>query len=345
MSVTQYKCLNCGGAVVFDPSSQRLVCKYCNSTFSKDDYLLDESKIDDKDDFANQTVSYTCTNCGAQIMTTNTTAATACCYCHTPVVLDKRLDGSQKPDFVLPFKLTKEQALERFQQFFSQKKMLPPVFKERIVLDRISGVYYPYWYTDSRLGADLDSVGKKVRVYRQGDYEYTETKTYNIQRNGTVKIDGVSMAAIENPDRVNLNSISPFADQMFEEFSMSYLSGFLAEKRVYSKKDLEKSMLERINDLTFNSLRSTIKGYTSVNHTSYNTDYQSLVWKYAFLPVWVLTYNVDGKANYIYAVNGQTGKIYGDLPTDKKKLNRITALILLICTALGALIGGLLPLV
>ncbi|NLC79161.1 MAG: hypothetical protein GX683_05505 [Ruminococcaceae bacterium] len=345
MAVTQYKCLNCGGAVVFDPQSQSLVCKYCNSTFTKADFEAAENKIDDKDDFVNETVSYVCSNCGAEIITTPTTAATNCCYCHTPVVLDRRLDGSQKPDFVLPFKLTKEQALERFQQFFNSKKMLPPVFKERIVLDRISGVYYPYWFTDSSVGADLDSIGTKIRSWRQGDYEYTETRTFQIQRNGKVDIDGLSEAAIENPDRVNLNSIAPFADQMFEEFSMSYFSGFLAEKRVFTKNDVEPKMNKKIRDISYAAVSRTISGYSAVNNTSFSTDVRNIVWKYALLPVWVLTYNLDGKSNYIYAVNGQTGKIYGDLPTDKKKLNRITAIILIICVALGALIGGVIPLV
>ncbi len=336
MAVTQYKCPNCGGAIVFDPAKQDLVCEYCNAHFTKNDF---DKATAENESYESETVSYVCNNCGAEIITTPTTAATYCCYCHTPVVLAKRLEGAQKPDYVLPFKLTKEQALERFQSFFNSKKMLPPIFKERIVLDKIAGVYYPYWYADSDVGAELSATAKKIRTWTAGNYEYTETKTYDIQRSGTLDIDAVSEPAIKDVDRVNLNYLCPFDDKLFEDFSMTYFSGFMAEKKALEKEDVTQNINTKVKNLAHASLVGTVKQYSTIQDNSFNFDVRSRKWRYALLPVWVLTYSVEG-AEYIYAINAQTGKIFGNLPTDMKRIRRLTVLLLIIGTIIGIAFGG-----
>ena len=61
-----------------------------------------------------EAVIYNCPSCGAQVVTTASTAATTCFYCQNPVVLGGRLSGEFKPDRVIPFKLSKQKAIDKF---------------------------------------------------------------------------------------------------------------------------------------------------------------------------------------------------------------------------------------
>ena len=55
--------------------------------------------------------SYSCPSCGAELICDESTAATACPYCGNPSIVPGQFSGSLKPDFVLPFKLSKEDAV------------------------------------------------------------------------------------------------------------------------------------------------------------------------------------------------------------------------------------------
>ena len=141
MEVITYKCPNCGGDLTFDPASGKYKCEYCLSSFTQEEAEKANPKaaeaLNGEDDAAGaqeasdaqkessteetkgeteqgEAVVYTCPNCGAEIVTDATTAATYCFYCHNPVVLSGRLSGEYMPDFVLPFKISKEQAIEKF---------------------------------------------------------------------------------------------------------------------------------------------------------------------------------------------------------------------------------------
>ena len=91
MAVLSIKCPNCGGELVFDPSTQEYVCPYCRSTYTqaKLDEMLAQKKQDEgngeeqaqeakefeTDSQPGQGVVYSCPSCGAEIVTDETTAA------------------------------------------------------------------------------------------------------------------------------------------------------------------------------------------------------------------------------------------------------------------------------
>ena len=61
-------------------------------------------------------------------------------------------------------------------------------------------------------------------------------------------------------------------------------------------------------------------------------------WRYALLPVWLMNFTYNNKT-YMYAMNGQTGKNYGELPCDKKKLAVFGIILFILLAGLGIL-GG-----
>ena len=94
----------------------------------------------------------------------------------------------------------------------------------------------------------------------------------------------------------------------------------------------------------------TVTGYENVSVRSEKISLRRGEVKYALLPVWLLTTKWQGK-NYLFAMNGQTGKMVGDLPADKTKLRLwfwgVTAAVTAACCMLfmgplGRWISGLL---
>ena len=87
-------------------------------------------------------------------------------------------------------------------------------------------------------------------------------------------------------------------------------------------------------------MKDSASGYSAVQIQNYNDKIDLENWNYTLLPVWVVTYKYRGKI-LPFAVNGQTGKTYGELPTSAGKLLAFAAIIAAALMALG-LLGGLL---
>ena len=68
--------------------------------------------------------------------------------------------------------------------------------------------------------------------------------------------------------------------------------------------------------------RETVEGYSSTSLESESLSFEAGKARYALLPVWLLSTKWKDQ-NYLFAMNGQTGKLIGDLPIDKKKSRRM----------------------
>ncbi len=351
MSMVAYKCPNCAGPLSFTPEEDGFRCEYCQSFFT--DAQLKEMYKDLDENLENQeadepqpqekesmegVVYYTCPGCGAEIVTDENTAATFCYYCHSPVVLGGRLSGELKPDYVIPFALSKEQAVKEFFSFCGKKKFLPKDFLSQNHIEKMTGIYFPYWLTDGDVGGSYTARGEKVRSWTTGDTRHTETKIFRLVREGSAHLEFLPVGASKSNDRAMMKFVHPYNKKDMENFSMTYLSGFQADKR-----DMELAETERLIDgemvqYTEKAMADTIVGYTSVTKIGSALNVTKKVSKYALLPVWTLTYKHGGKT-YVYSLNGQTGKTYGELPVSKSKLACFAGLISGIVFAASLVVG------
>lgn len=366
MKVVSYKCPNCGGPLTFDADKQKFDCDYCYSEFTETELLQRYKAMDDalgdnendkaekaeasktqnenskekKDDsFERDAIFYTCPSCGAEIVTTETTAATECFYCHNPVVLAGRLSGDYKPDCVIPFEISKEKAIEEFSKVCKKKWFLPHGFWNKKQIEKITGVYFPYWYADDDTYINAAARCEKVRSWTVGDSRYTETSIFNVVREGDAAIENMIRGALSKEDAFLLKHVHPYDLSKLREFSMAYLSGYQAEKRDIEKENLQNDIDSEARRRCENLIRGTMNGYTSVTFQSFISDLRKRKWKYTLLPVWMVTYKHLGKL-YVYGMNGQTGKIYGQLPISKKRLAIVSVIIAFAILTLGAL-GGM----
>lgn len=361
MATVNYKCPNCGGPLKFNPDKQLFSCEYCMSDFEEQKiqqiYAERESKQSQAEkaeqraqDKAKQNqgqsteeeeaVIYTCPSCGAEVVTTASTAATTCFYCQNPVVLGGRLSGEFKPDRVVPFALTKEKAIEKFLEMCGKKWFLPKDFSNKKQFEKLTGVYFPYWYVDSSRQGSMVAKGNKVHTYRRGNKRYTETSVYRLYRSGNLEIKNVFERALKSESRDMLQCVHPFDLTQAKDFAMSYLSGFQAEKRDIEINEISADVENRLRGYAQDLLKDTMKGYTAIVTENYNDRIDKQTWNYTLLPVWIATYKYKGEI-LPFAINGQTGKTYGKLPTSKGKLAILFAIVTVVVFIL-ALLGGLL---
>lgn len=322
MAVISYKCPNCDGELLFDPSSGKYKCEYCLSTFSQQE--LDalnpaadtEQKEEDKTAEAEDAVIYTCPSCGAEIVTDDTTAATFCYFCHNPVILGGRLEGKYLPNKIIPFQIDKEEAEKRFLDYVKKKKFVPRSFFNKKQIEMLSGVYFPYWICDARIKGTMQAEAKNIRVWINENEEYTETKFYHVEREGEVVLDNLTENALQKANKQLVEGVLPYQFDQMKDFTMGYLSGFTAEKRDIEKEALEDGMRGEMQDYAKSLMRETIKGYSRVDIRDNHFTIAADTWSYVLLPVWTLTYKARNGKLYYYSMNGQTGKVCGELPID-----------------------------
>lgn len=338
--INEYKCPSCGEDIEFDSHSQKMKCPYCDTEFDLetlkkyDEQLSKEAE--QKDDISDWQTDpgkqwqegetdgmnvYTCKSCGGEIVSDENTGATSCPYCGNPVILTERFRGALRPDMVIPFKLDKKAAKEAYYKHIKGRPLLPKVFRRENHIDEIKGIYVPFWLFDADVAADARYKATKVRTWSDSDYDYTETSYYSVDRSGnmsfvSVPVDGSSRM----PDDL-MESIEPYKVADAVEFQTAYLSGYLADKYDVDAQQSTDRARERMKESAQDVLRDTVKGYASVIPENTNVRISGGDAKYALYPVWILNTTWRGK-KYIFAMNGQTGRMTGDLPVDNGAYTR-----------------------
>ncbi|NLK76669.1 MAG: TFIIB-type zinc ribbon-containing protein [Clostridiales bacterium] len=356
MAVVSYKCPHCGGELIFSPTTQKYKCEYCLSDFSQEELEAlkpeegsEEKAVNFEEDTQEENtteketqeeaVIYHCPSCGAEIVTDETTAATFCYYCHNPVVLSGRVSGEFLPDKIIPFAIDKKQATEKFLDYVHSKKFVPKAFFNKQQIEKISGVYFPYWMVDMDMEGSMQAEGRNVRVWRSGDTEYTETKVYRVEREGDVHLEDITKNALKKSNAKLAEGVLPYDVSKVQKFHMGFLSGFLAEKRDIERTELNKQVQQEANEYGEKILRGTVKGYSSISVKSCHLNQTQENWDYTMLPVWTVTYKGKNGKMYYYSMNGQDGKVYGELPIDYKKVWILGGIVFGLVLIL-ALIGG-----
>ena len=266
-------------------------------------------------------VIYSCPSCVAEIVTDATTAATFCYYCHNPVVLSGRLSGELMPDYVLPFSIDKKGATEKFLSWIGKKKFVPKSFYSKDQIEKLSGIYFPYLLYSCQVDGKLNADAEKNRTWTTGNIQFTEHKKYQVERAGCLDVKNLTRNALLKANRELVEGVLPFEMEKMLPFQMGYLSGFQAQKRDMDGQNFTADVELEVKNYAVEQLKSSISGYATINVKNSETHIRNAKWQYALLPVWALTYKDRQKDKvYYFAMNGQTGKIWGKLPVDKGKL-------------------------
>ena len=325
-----FKCPSCGGYMEFDPSLQKFKCLYCEQVLSEAELQAQSAEREAAADAATETEAmeqpiqtrlkgYQCQMCGAEIVTDDTTAATRCYFCHSPVVLHDRLDDEFRPDGVIPFQLDKETAEKQFMAYIGKKKFVDRGFFNGAQLEMFSGVYYPWWYTDIEGEASFEGEGTRSSVHTTATHIITTTRVFRVNREGKLSFRNLARKALEKADGKLSDGIHPYDMSGVKPYASGYLSGFLAEKRDLSEAAAKEAVLNEVSGYAASMMRQNHDFQSLTGETRFRAN--GVKSRYVLMPAWVLTWK-GGKDGvpYYYMMNGQTGKVCGKLPIDKKRV-------------------------
>ena len=333
-SVLEFKCPCCNASLPFRGDAQQMKCEFCDNVFDIDtlrtyseslesgnsaEFIHEEPKTarwDEQDQ--DQLRTFICQACSGALIADEHTAATFCPYCGNSAILPDRLSADLKPDGVIPFKTTKEDAKAAFLKLCSGKPLLPKFFVQEQQVEKITGIYVPFWLYDCN--AELRGTYKATRVHTWMDSQYTYTKTdhYMLRRDAEAAFAGIPMDGSSKMEDTFMESIEPFDYSQAVDFDLAYLSGFLAEKYDVDAQSGEDRIRHRVETSLNDRVQSSFMGYASVIPSSRQISVHHSGAKYMLLPVWLLNTKYNGQT-YTFAMNGQTGKMTGQFPVCPKR--------------------------
>lgn len=333
MSVLQqFKCPCCDGAIEFDSGLQKMKCPYCDSEFELEALQAYDAELNSQpqENMTWDTAAgaqwaegeteglrvYCCNTCGGEIVTDETTGATECPFCGNPVVMRGQFAGDLKPDLVIPFKVDKKAAIAALQNHYKGKVLLPKVFKDQNHIKEVKGLYVPVWLFDTDADAHVRYKASRTRHWSDSNYRYTETSYYSVLRAGGIGFENVPVDGSTKMDDTLMESIEPYHIEDAVDFQTAYLAGFLADRYdVDAQASIDRAN-QRIRQSTEEAFASTVIGYDTVMPVSSNICLNNGRARYALYPVWILNTQWNGR-KFTFGINGQTGKIAGDLPMDQ----------------------------
>ncbi len=331
-SILEYKCPNCAADIKFDSRSQNFRCESCDAEFTEqelNEIHNFEENFGEGSEFAWQrekekeqertgVSGYICQSCAAHLTVDETAAADVCPYCGSPIIMQGQLAGENTPDCVIPFRLDQKMAGEALKAFCKGKPLLPSNFISDNKIKEMKGVYVPFWLFDCDADANLVYDATKVRSWSDSNYNYTETRHYKVYRSGNIGFANIPVDGSSKMDDAYMDGIEPFNYSDIVDFNPGYLLGYMADKYDVDAQSCFPRAEMRVTRSTEDAFRATVSGYSTVVPSVSNIKATSGKYRYGLLPVWILNTKYNGE-NYMFAVNGQTGKVSGKLPIDKKK--------------------------
>lgn len=335
-----YKCPNCTAPLSFLPGHDKVTCEYCGTEY---EVRVIEEMFQQKEAMAAQAAdardarweteaagndwgedemamlkAFTCSSCGAEIVSDGNTMATECCYCGNPTMLPQRFEGMLKPDYVIPFKKSKQDAVAALKNFYKGRRLLPSAFTSNNRVESIQAMYVPFWLFDTSTEAYATFRAERINVIETSNETITETSVYECLRAGSMEFERIPVDGSVKMDDAYMESIEPFDYSEMVEFSTAYLTGYLADKYDVDAEESAERADKRVENSAIGVLQETVTGYDTCKCTEQTVAKEHGKVSYAMVPVWILTTKYEGKP-YTFMMNGQTGKVVGSLPYDKGK--------------------------
>ncbi len=313
-TVLEYRCPTCDAGLVFQ--GEKLTCEYCGNT-----YLLEEIQQQTTQEQTPKSWeaaekarlnAFQCPSCAGEVLCEATTAATFCPYCGNPTIVPARLSGALKPDGVIPFQRTREEAAEAFRRLCRSKPLLPKGF-QRQQLEKLTGMYVPFWLFDCRGEFRGRYQATTVRRWSDSRYHYTRTSYFHVERDAVGEFAGIPMDASSKMSDVLMESIEPYDYGALKDFDMGYLTGYLADQYDVKAESCRARIQDRVESTLQSQTEQSVRGYATTVPTDRRVQIIPKRTRYVLMPVWICSTKYREKV-YTFAMNGQTGKMTGDLP-------------------------------
>lgn len=350
------KCERCGSTdISLNAATGQLRCNFCRyewtaaSAMDGGDLagpigdlvgLILGSGADDIIPSTETVLTFKCSACGAEVVIdTDHSTQARCHWCRNTLSMNQQIANGAVPDVVLPFKITKAEAVKKISEFVKKRKFFASrQFTQEFNPENVMGVYLPYMVIDVNAKASMRGQGEhKVRSYTVGSGDDAETRydadLYNVWRGFDVHIDDLTLESSQerldqdtsrNTNNI-INAVMPFDVENAVRYDSNYLSGFTSQRRDTNIDSLLPYAKIQAQDVVRHSVRDTLKFYDrGVKWEQEELEVVGQRWVSAYLPVWLYSYqqttgSEKGMLHYV-AVNARTGETMGSVPVNKKRL-------------------------
>lgn len=289
------------------------------------------------------TLQYVCNSCGAAVITEKNTAATFCAFCGSPTIITERLLDARKPKYVIPFKYGRAKAVEAFFKWCKAGRFTPVDFVKDSNVEKLTGLYVPFWLFDCDSDMDIKADARTVSSVTSGSKTTTTTTYYQLVRKKKLHWEDIPLDGASRIDDKLMEVVEPFDYREMLGFSMQYLAGFFADKYDQTPETLADKLENRRKKYFDAIFKESVSNFSGISNVIDHSVHHKPETQYTLLPVWMLNYKYLGKT-YTFAMNGQTGKIAGEMPISIVKLIILGLAILpaaaVICRGIGGLILG-----
>ena len=371
------KCPNCGSNLTLNADTQKLDCAFCGASFNpssiesvveelekkklasdgaqeaqaapaaqqtaaqqtaeQQDQQTAEQQVQQPGGPAPEQTEFVCNACGAKIVTDSHTAATFCAFCGSPALVGKRLTEQFQPQYMIPFKYSRESAEEAFIKWAGKGKWTPFGFVSKKNVAKMTGLYVPFWLFDIKATIDAEGTGEKVKH----GYQQKVIETYTWERKANLRWKNLPLDGETRIDDSLMEAIEPFNFNGLIPYDYRFLPGFYADRYDVNPQDLASRATKRGMQGIDKMLKGSLTGaYESYKIKKNMSRIDSMDASYALLPVWFLSYKYHKKF-YYFAMNGQTGEVAGDVPVSPVKKMMFFFIVLAILAVITRFILGL----
>ena len=317
-------CKNCAAPLVFDPVKQKVVCPSCGGAWDAEEVESSEKQFrenqkavskatvygvdqDTAEEFFDCYI-YTCGSCGGEISINGTEVSTKCIYCGSSSVVFNRISKEKAPEFIIPFQISKEQAVDLVKKKFKHGPFIPKEVKN-FTPSEVRGIYVPYWLANA-YHAEADIISSESGSGKN-------KRTYYYSRSGVMSVtnlpvDGSKMLSDESSQR-----LEPYDFSALKLFDEDYLLGFYSNVSDITNADLDEVVRFRAREAFHQRASKTVGGSDKNILLERSSTLIDRDVHYAMLPVWFVCYDYEGRHNTIM-VNGQTGKVVCGIPWNRK---------------------------
>jgi len=331
--ITSYKCPNYSSSIPYDIKYEKLKCQHCDTEFdfeSLEAYNIEKENktevcdwnINNNETAVDGKISYVCPACNGEVIGDENMSSTSCPYCGNAIIVGEKLSGILQPNYIIPFKLTENDAKRIYEKFISNKKLLPDDFKINNFIKKLNSIYVPYWLFDAHTTASIRFNATNTIIKDEGNYRIKEIRHYLILRDGSANFEKIPVDGSSKLDDTLLDSLEPFDYSDLKQFNKAYLANFLSDKYDQNEQQTVKKANERIKNSIITLLMDSIVGYDSITVDSSYVNIKNGYASYVLLPIYIFSTTYKGKI-YQFAMNGQTGKFTGNLPMDKTKAQKL----------------------
>jgi len=334
-----FPCPGCGNQMLFVPGSDHLKCSHCGNEKQVDrqkaesvehELVFSEDEATNNTDWGPEQHSITCRSCTGVMLVPASQTATVCAFCGSPNVLPQGDSRTIRPESVIPFLVSRDQAVAAFNDWKSRRWFVPEKFKNGTVTSALTGIYVPYWTFDaSSYAAYTAQVGyykyrteTRTRVVDGKVETYTEnvryTDWYPTSGDCSLRFDDVLIPASDQFDLELLWKLGDFDLGKLVPYAPDYLSGFVAQRYTATLQVGWSVARERMNSRLEEEIKRKIGG-DEISNLSMDVRYADQTYKHILLPVWNATYRYNGEL-FRFMVNGQTASVTGRVPRSEWKI-------------------------